>query len=151
MEDIQKIHLADFEPILKQFGYSKETILDSIILNQIKDRWEDIIGTVYVNQAQPFKVSGDTLFIRVSHSAYKMEISFMKSSMLKTINKLYPRPIISKIEIVIGNLQYTVSKKTKVENDTLEGKSELVDAIQKEEDEFIRDKLLNFIKKLKIE
>jgi hypothetical protein len=118
-------------------------------LNQVTQNWKEIIGPVYVNQAQPFRVDRDILFLRVSHSAYKMEIGFIKDSILKSANKIFQRPLLKKIEIQIGNLQYKPISRD-VQTETLEGKSELVEAIQKEEDEFIRNKLLNFVKKLKL-
>ena len=78
-----------------------------------------------------------------------MEIGFIKDSILRSANKIFQRPLLKKIEIQVGNLQYKPAPR-EVLNETLEGKSELVDVIQKEEDEFIRNKLLNFVKKLKV-
>lgn len=148
MSDIHKINLTDFDSLIHQIGYDKETLLNTVILNQVIQNWKEIIGPVFVNQAQPIRVDRDILFIRVSHSAYKMEIGFIKESILKSANKIFQRPLLKKIEIQIGNLQYKPAP-PEVINETLEGKSELVEVIQKEEDEFIRNKLLNFVKKLK--
>jgi hypothetical protein len=149
MSDIHKINLTDLDSLIHQIGYDKESLLNTVILNQVTQNWKEIIGPVYVNQAQPFRVDRDILFLRVSHSAYKMEIGFIKDSILKSANKIFQRPLLKKIEIQIGNLQYKPISRD-VQTETLEGKSELVEAIQKEEDEFIRNKLLNFVKKLKL-
>jgi len=149
MSDIHKINLTDLDSLIHQVGYDKETLLNTVILNQVKQNWNDIIGPVYVNQAQPFRVERDILYVRVSHSAYKMEIGFIKESILRSANKLFQKPLLKKLEIQIGNLQYKqVAREIQIE--TLEGKSELVEAIQKEEDEFILNKLLNFVKKLRV-
>ena len=126
----------------------KESLMHTVILNQVVQNWKEIIGPVYVNQAQPIRVDREILFLRVSHSAYKMEIGFIKDSILRSANKIFQRPLLKKIEIQVGNLQYKPSPR-EVLNETLEGKSELVEVIQREEDEFIRNKLLNFVKKLK--
>lgn len=149
MSEIHKVNLTDLESLVHQIGYDKESLLNSVILNQVKENWKDIIGPVYVNQAQPVKVEREILYIRVSHSAYKMEISFIKEPILKAANKIFQKQLLKKIEIQIGNLQYKPITNRK-ETETLEGKSELVETIQKEEDEFIRNKLLNFVKKLKL-
>ncbi len=149
MSEIHKVNLTDLESLVHQIGYDKESLLNTVILNQVTQNWKEIIGPVYVNQAQPFKVDRDVLFVRVAHSAYKMEIGFIKESILRTANKLFQQPLLKKIEVQVGNLQYKpASRETSI--DTLEGKSELVETIEKEEDEFIRNKLLNFVKKLKI-
>lgn len=149
MSDIHKINITDLDSLIHQIGYDKESLLNTVILNQVIQNWKEIIGPVYVNQAQPIRVDRDILFIRVSHSAYKMEIGFIKDSILKSANKIFQRSLLKKIEIQIGNLQYKPTQR-EVLNETLEGKSELVEVIQKEEDEFIRNKLLNFVKKLKL-
>jgi len=149
MSDIHKINITDLDSLIHQIGYDKESLLNTVILNQVTQNWKEIIGPVYVNQAQPIRVDRDILFLRVSHSAYKMEIGFIKDSILRSANKIFQRPLLKKIEIQIGNLQYKPVQR-EVVNETLEGKSELVEAIQKEEDEFIRNKLLNFVKKLKL-
>ncbi len=148
MSEIHKINITDLDSLIHQIGYDKEALLNTTILNQVTQNWKEIIGPVYVNQAQAFRVDRETLFIRVSHSAYKMEINFIKDSILKSANKIFQRPLLKKIEIQIGNLQYKPASR-EVINESLEGKSELVEVIQKEEDEFIRNKLLNFVKKLK--
>lgn len=146
---MNKINLTDLESIIHQMNYNKESLLNTVILNQVKQNWKDIIGPLYFNQAQPIRIESETLFLRVSHSAYKMEIGFIKESILKEVNKIFQKQLLKKIEIQIGNLQYKpVLKEKQIE--TLEGKSELVEAIQIEEDEFIRNKLLNFIKKMKL-
>lgn len=149
MSEIHKINITDLDSLIHQIGYDKESLLNTVILNQVIQNWKEIIGPVYVNQAQPIRVDRDILFIRVSHSAYKMEIGFIKDSILKSANKIFQRPLLKKIEIQVGNLQYKPALR-EVLNETLEGKSELVEVIQKEEDEFIRNKLLNFVKKLRI-
>lgn len=149
MSEINKVNITDLESLIHQVGYDKESLINTVLLNQIKQNWKGIIGPVYVNQAQPFKVDRDILFLRVSHSAYKMEIGFIKESILRDANKLFQKPLLKKVEIQIGNLQYKPPQK-EVLSETLDGKSELVEAIQKEEDEFIRNKLLTFIKKLKV-
>ena len=149
MSEIHKVNLTDLESLVHQIGYDKESLLNTVILNQVTQNWKEIIGPVYVNQAQPFKVDRDVLFVRVAHSAYKMEIGFIKESILRTANKMFQQPLLKRIEVQVGNLQYKpASRETSI--DTLEGKSELVETIEKEEDEFIRNKLLNFVKKLKI-
>lgn len=149
MSDIHKINITDLDSLIHQIGYDKESLLNTVILNQVIQNWKEIIGPVYMNQAQPVRVDRDILFIRVSHSAYKMEIGFIKDSILKSANKIFQRPLLKKIEIQIGNLQFKPLPR-EVVTETLEGKSELVEVIQKEEDEFIRNKLLNFVKKLKL-
>ncbi|MBP7280936.1 MAG: DUF721 domain-containing protein [Leptospiraceae bacterium] len=149
MSDIHKINLTDLDSLIHQIGYDKESLLNTVILNQVVQNWKEIIGPVYENQAQPIRVDREILFLRVSHSAYKMEIGFIKDSILRSANKIFQRPLLKKIEIQVGNLQYKPAPR-EVLNETLEGKSELVDVIQKEEDEFIRNKLLNFVKKLKV-
>lgn len=149
MSDIHKINISDLDTLIHQIGYDKESLLNTVILNQVIQNWKEIIGPVYVNQAQPFKVDRDVLLVRVSHSAYKMEIGFIKESILKAANKIFQKPLLKKIEIQVGSLQYRPIARD-IQTETLEGKSELVEAIQKEEDEFIRNKLLNFIKKLKL-
>ena len=150
MSDIHKVNITDLESLVHQIGYNKESLLNTIILNQVTQNWKEIIGPVYVNQVQPFKVDRDVLIVRVAHSAYKMEIGFIKESILRTANKLFQQPLLKKIEIQVGNLQYKpVNREAQIE--TLEGKLELVEVIQQEEDEFIRNKLLNFVKKLKIQ
>ena len=149
MSEIHKINITDLDSLIHQIGYDKESLLNTVILNQVVQNWKEIIGPVYVNQAQPIRVDREILFLRVSHSAYKMEIGFIKDSILRSANKIFQRPLLKKIEIQVGNLQYKPSPR-EVLNETLEGKSELVDVIQKEEDEFIRNKLLNFVKKLKV-
>ena len=78
-----------------------------------------------------------------------MEIGFIKEPILKAANKIFQKQLLKKIEIQIGNLQYKPTANIK-ETETLDGKSELIEVIQKEEDEFIRNKLLNFVKKLKL-
>lgn len=148
MSEIHKINIIDLDSLIQQIGYDKESLLNTVILNQVVQNWKEIIGPVYVNQAQPIRVDREILFLRVSHSAYKMEIGFIKDSILRSANKIFQRPLLKKIEIQVGNLQYKPSPR-EVLNETLEGKSELVEVIQREEDEFIRNKLLNFVKKLK--
>jgi hypothetical protein len=148
MAEINKVNLTDLESVIHQMNYDKESLLNTVILNQVKQNWKEIIGPVYLNQAQPIKVNRETLYLRVSHSAYKMEISFIKESILRTANKLFQKPLLRKIEIQIGNLQYKLVN-PESQPETLEGKSELVEVIQKEEDEFIRNKLLKFVKILK--
>lgn len=148
MSEIHKINIIDLDSLIHQIGYDKESLLNTVILNQVVQNWKEIIGPVYVNQAQPIRVDREILFLRVSHSAYKMEIGFIKDSILRSANKIFQRPLLKKIEIQVGNLQYKPSPR-EVLNETLEGKSELVEVIQREEDEFIRNKLLNFVKKLK--
>ncbi|MBP9887823.1 MAG: DUF721 domain-containing protein [Leptospiraceae bacterium] len=148
MSEIHKINITDLDSLIHQIGYDKESLLNTVILNQVVQNWKEIIGPVYVNQAQPIRVDREILFLRVSHSAYKMEIGFIKDSILRSANKIFQRPLLKKIEIQVGNLQYKPSPR-EVLNETLEGKSELVEVIQREEDEFIRNKLLNFVKKLK--
>ncbi len=149
MSEIHKINITDLDSLIHQIGYDKESLLNTVILNQVVQNWKEIIGPVYVNQAQPIRVDREILFLRVSHSAYKMEIGFIKDSILRSANKIFQRPLLKKIEIQVGNLQYKPTPR-EVLNETLEGKSELVEVIQKEEDEFIRNKLLNFVKKLKL-
>lgn len=149
MTDIHKVNLTDLESLVHQIGYDKESLLNSIIFNQVIQNWKEIIGPVYLNQAQPIRVDRDILFLRVSHSAYKMEIGFLKEPILKAANKIFQKPLLKKIEIQVGNLQYKPILNLK-NTETLDGKSELVEVIQKEEDEFIRNKLLNFVKKLKL-
>ena len=82
MDPIHKIQLTDLETVIQKIGYNKEILINTVILNQIKENWGDIIGPVFVNQAQPYKVEGDVLFLRVAHSAYKMDIGFLKDSIL---------------------------------------------------------------------
>ena len=89
MAEINKIHLTDLDSLIHQIGYDKESLLNAVVLNQVIQNWKEIIGPVYFNQAQPFKVVNDTLLIRVSHSAYKMEIGFIKDSILKSANKIF--------------------------------------------------------------
>lgn len=149
MSDIHKVNLTDLESLVHQIGYDKESLLNSVIFNQVIQNWKEIIGPVYLNQAQPIRVDRDILFLRVSHSAYKMEIGFLKEPILKAANKIFQKPLLKKIEIQVGNLQYKPILNLK-NTETLDGKSELVEVIQKEEDEFIRNKLLNFVKKLKL-
>ena len=148
MSEIHKINITDLDSLIHQIGYDKESLLNTVILNQVVQNWKEIIGPVYVNQAQPIRVDREILFLRVSHSAYKMEIGFIKDSILRSANKIFQRPLLKKIKVQVGNLQYKPSPR-EVLNETLEGKSELVEVIQREEDEFIRNKLLNFVKKLK--
>ena len=149
MSDIHKINITDLDSLIHQIGYDKESLLNTTILNQVTQNWKEIIGPVYVNQAQPIRVDRDILFLRVSHSAYKMEIGFIKEPILKAANKIFQKQLLKKIEIQIGNLQYKPIANIK-ETETLDGKSELIEVIQREEDENIRNKLLNFVKKLKL-
>ena len=67
MSEIHKVNLTDLESLVHQIGYDKESLLNSVILNQVKENWKDIIGPVYVNQAQPIKVER-RFYIYVSHT-----------------------------------------------------------------------------------
>ena len=125
MSEINKVNLTDLESLIHQVGYDKESLLNTVILNQVKQNWNEIIGPVYVNQAQPFKVDREILFVRVSHSAYKMEIGFIKESILKSANKIFQKPLLKKIEIQIGNLQYKPVTR-EIQTETIEGKSEFI-------------------------
>lgn len=143
---LEKIKIIDLEKIVHLFNYPQEDVQAKVLLNILNENWRKIAGELYENHAEPVKVMGSTIFINVSHPAYKMEISFIKDRLISEANKAIGRPLFNQIAVNIGKVRHQkVQKKDKTGN--LHGKDELVELIQKEEDEETRRKLLKLIEK----
>ena len=141
---LEKIKIIDLEKIVHLFSYPQEDVHSKVLLNILNENWKKIAGEIYENHTEPVKIIGSTIFINVSHPAYKMEISFIKDRLISEANKAIGKPLFREIAVNVGKVRHQkIQKKDKTGN--LEGKDELVQLIQKEEDEETRKKLLKLI------
>ena len=54
---------------------------------QFVTRWSEIVGSEIAKRAQPERLRGDTLVVRVCNSAWAQELSFQKQVILKRLQR----------------------------------------------------------------
>jgi predicted nucleic acid-binding Zn ribbon protein len=62
--------------------------------------WSEFVGERIAEIAQPQRLDGTTLYVRVSSDAWRNELMLMKNSILTKIRERYGRQVIEEIRFV---------------------------------------------------
>lgn len=144
--DLKRVQPQNIDSLVESFGWKGDKFLEKSVLNRLRSNWVDIIGPIYCNQACPTKFSNSTLWITVTHPAYKMELGFIQENIIQQVNKLFSRKVAHKIKFSVGQVatQHIVAEK---KQGSLEGKENLLAIIDSEKDPEAKSRLIELIKK----
>ena len=145
---LKRVQPQNIDSLLENLNCNSDKLIETAVLNRLRSNWVDIIGPVYCNQTYPNKYYNSTLWIRVTHPAYKMELSFMEKGLIFQINKLFNRKLVHKINCSIGEVSGNYSVK-KEDQGTFEGKENLLSIVDLETDKETKERLIKLVKKFK--
>ena len=149
MKKFYKPNLDDFLPMIASFKKNEEEIQLNFFLYKIKNEWQNIVGEGYFWDTEPLFYRDKTLIILVNHSTYSLELNANKSLILKNIEQVLGGKYIEKLSFKDGFVKKNRNLKLYPKKQTLEGKEKLIKIIEKEEDEKVREKLLELVKLMK--
>ena len=158
MSNQKSREITDISSILRKSF--KKLKLDTILKEQqVIKVWDKAVGEKISKKAQPYKVIGSTLYVKVLNSPWMQELNFMKNIIIEKINNEQKEKKVTKIIFKAGRLekQYSGSKTSKppwlkVNLDELDKASikRTVSSVQDQELKNTFSNLLTLEKKLKI-
>jgi predicted nucleic acid-binding Zn ribbon protein len=78
----------------------KKTHMDQKFLElELKDRWEEIVGSLVARHTIEFSIFKDKLTIRLDSAPLKQEINYRKKALLDKINKSMGKIVVSELAI----------------------------------------------------
>ena len=78
--------------------------------------WDKTVGDTIARQAQPSFVRGGILFVKCSSSAWMQQLSFMKGTIQKELNRVLGKEVIKDIRLQIGTIVPPPHGEPSVEN-----------------------------------
>lgn len=72
-------------------------IEDRYRFEQIKNKWEDIVGKMIAQRTDRLSLKHGTLYITLNSSTLKQELSFMKADLIRRLNEEATKEIIKEI------------------------------------------------------
>lgn len=75
---------------------------------ELWQRWEDIVGPIIAQHAQPATWRRTTLVVRVSQHAWMQELHFMRADIIERIRRTCPRTTIKDIRFELGRPGETI-------------------------------------------
>ena len=147
----EKNRLNDFASLLAGSGMDPEFVQNEIYLSKIRKHWENIIGSLIVNQTEVEGIKNGHLMVKVSHSVYQQELLFSEKKIIARLNEILGKNIITKIKFINGIIKkYNVKKKeTREKKSISKEENEKFDALLKQEkDEKTRQKLKELLQYL---
>jgi predicted nucleic acid-binding Zn ribbon protein len=79
-------------------------IADQMRRYKLWERWSGIVGERIAAHARPWRWQGRTLVIRVAHSAWVQELTFLTEQMLQQIRAALPKAKIDQLRYEVGEL-----------------------------------------------
>jgi len=87
-------------------------ILDSVVRNlglrkkldegEAMALWEKAVGKRIAERTRPIKVQGSKLFVEVSSSSWKNELTFLKTDIIRKLNAMTGKVVLNDIIFVSG-------------------------------------------------
>lgn len=72
-------------------------IEDRYRFEQLKSKWEDIVGKMIAQRTDRLSLKQGTLYITLNSSTLKQELSFMKADLMRRLNEEATKEIIKEI------------------------------------------------------
>jgi predicted nucleic acid-binding Zn ribbon protein len=66
--------------------------------------WNDVVGKVVANNAQPEKIRNGTLFIKVSSPVWMQQLQYMKEMIAEKLNQRLGAEIVKNLFFVVGRI-----------------------------------------------
>jgi predicted nucleic acid-binding Zn ribbon protein len=66
--------------------------------------WNDIVGPTIARNAQPEKIRGGTLFVKVSSPVWMQQLQFMKEMIAERLNHRLEREVVKNIFFMVGRI-----------------------------------------------
>ncbi|MBN2867395.1 MAG: DUF721 domain-containing protein [Flavobacteriaceae bacterium] len=88
--------ILNLQDVLKEFVTENklETGLDKV---QVRDAWAKLMGNGISNYTSDIQLKRDTLYIQLTSSALREELSYGKEKIIKIINEELGKDIVNKI------------------------------------------------------
>lgn len=88
--------ILNLQDVLKEFVTENklETGLDKV---QVRDAWAKLMGNGISNYTSDIQLKRDTLYIQLTSSALREELSYGKEKIIKMINEELGKDIVNKI------------------------------------------------------
>jgi len=88
--------ILNLQDVLKEFVTENklETGLDKV---QVRDAWAKLMGNSINNYTSDIQLKRDTLYIQLTSSALREELSYGKEKIIKMINEELGKDIVNKI------------------------------------------------------
>ena len=88
-------------------------ISEGMRLYRLWDLWPGIVGESLAEHARPARWQGRNLVVRVEHSAWMQELSFLKHTLKEKIDEAFPEAKVRGIRFEIGKLPESPKGATK--------------------------------------
>lgn len=72
-------------------------IEDRYRFEQVKNKWEEIVGKMIAQRTERMSLKNGTLYITLSSSTLRQELSFMKADLMKRVNEEASKEIVKEI------------------------------------------------------
>lgn len=72
-------------------------IEDRYRFEQVKNKWEEIVGKMIAQRTERMSLKNGILYITLSSSTLRQELSFMKADLMKRVNEEASKEIVKEI------------------------------------------------------
>lgn len=72
-------------------------IEDRYRFEQVKNKWEEVVGKMIAQRTERMSLKNGILYITLSSSTLRQELSFMKADLIKRVNEEATKDIVKEI------------------------------------------------------
>jgi len=71
--------------------------------HEVWNIWADVVGELLASKAEPARIDGGKLFVRVANSTWMQELQFLKDDIRSRLNQRLGAPIVREIFLLLGS------------------------------------------------